>query len=67
MAPSIFNILEIIKRRLSESEDFHLVGQGWTLADICAFMFLSEIDPTFLEGYASLKDFCEDVSVALFM
>ena len=65
MEPSIFNILEIIKKRMSE--DFHLVGQGWTLADICAFMFLTEIDPVFLEGYGSLKDFSEDVSVALFI
>ena len=65
MEPSIFNILEIIKKRMSK--DFYFVGQGWNLADICAFMFLTEIDPVFLEGYGSLKDFSEDVSVALFI
>ena len=55
-ATMIPNILEIIKRRLAENDNFHVVGQDWTLADICAFVFLTEIDPSLLDDYMGLKE-----------
>ena len=60
------NTLGILNKRLSNIGNFHVVGKEWTLADICAFMFLTEIDPVLLNGNGDLKEYCDNIFNALF-
>ena len=61
------NTLGILKKRLSKIGNFHVVGNEWTLADICSFMFLTEINPVLLNEYGDLKEYCDSLFNALFI